>query len=131
MRSGQFLVSPAGDGGRGAAAALAVLVLSGSAASLVPAEAASDLKASLDAIIARSGAEVAVAFRTLDGRQELFLRADDTFHAASTMKVPVMIELFRQAEAGTLRLDDLLPVTNRFHSIVDGSEYALSAEEDS
>ena len=52
------------------------------------------------AIVAASGAEVAVAYRTLDGRAELFLDADTPFHAASTMKVPVMIELFRQAHAG-------------------------------
>ena len=37
-----------------------------------------------------------------------------------------MIELFRQAEAGTLSLDDPLPIRNEFHSIVDGSAYTLS-----
>jgi beta-lactamase class A len=42
------------------------------------------------------------------------------------MKVPVMIELFRQAHAGTLGLDDPLPIRNDFHSIVDGSSYALT-----
>ena len=77
-------------------------------------------------IIAASGAEVSVAYRTLDGRSELLIDADRTFHAASTMKVPVMIELFRQAHAGLLALDDPLPVVNRFHSIVDGSQYAMS-----
>src|SRR5439155_2089223 len=46
-------------------------------------------------------------------------------------KVPVMIELFRQAEAGRLRLDDPLPIENEFHSIVDGSVYHLSVGDDS
>ncbi len=63
--------------------------------------------------------------------QPLLIRADVRFHAASTMKVPVMIELFRRAAARDLRLDDTLTVTNQFHSIVDGSPYELSATEDS
>ena len=45
--------------------------------------------------IAKSGADVGVYFKTLDGKLEWLSRADDVFHAASTMKVPVMIELFR------------------------------------
>jgi beta-lactamase class A len=42
-----------------------------------------------------------------------------------------MIELFRQAKAGRLRLDDPLPVVNDFHSIVDGSVYHLRVGDDS
>jgi len=93
--------------------------------------AAPDLDARVRALIARSGAEVAVAMRTLDGQRELRIDADKPFHAASTMKVPVMIELFRQAQAGTLSLDEPLPVRNEFHSIVDGSVYRLSVGDDS
>jgi beta-lactamase class A len=81
--------------------------------------------------IKTSGAEVSVALRTLDGKTELLIDADKPYHAASTMKVPVMIELFRQAEAGTLSLDDPLPVRNEFHSIVDGTVYQLSVGDDS
>jgi beta-lactamase class A len=47
------------------------------------------------------------------------------------MKVPVMIELFRQASAGQLSLDEQLPITNEFHSIVDGSVYQLDPGDDS
>ena len=82
-------------------------------------------------LIAASGAEVAVAFRTLDGSAELLIDADKSFHAASTMKVPVMIELFRQADAGALKLDDTMVVRNEFRSIVDGSAYKLSEGDDS
>jgi len=81
--------------------------------------------------IAASGAEVAVAYRTLDGTSELLMDADKPFHAASTMKVPVMIELFRQAQTGALSLDDSLPIRNQFRSIVDGSPYSLSEGDDS
>lgn len=89
------------------------------------------LDAQVRALVAASGAEVAVAYRTLDGKSELMIDPDKSFHAASTMKVPVMIELFRQAEAGTLRLDDPLPIRNDFRSIVDGSPYKLSEGDDS
>ena len=89
------------------------------------------LSAQLQGIISSSGAEVAVAFRPLDGSPEILLDADKTFHAASTMKVPVMIELFRQAQAGMLKLEDPLEITNQFRSIVDGSPYQLSVGDDS
>lgn len=89
------------------------------------------LEARLRDIITASGAEVAVAYRTLDGRAELLIDPDKTFHAASTMKVPVMIELFRRARAGTLSLDEPLPIRNEFHSIVDGSPYKLGGGDDS
>jgi beta-lactamase class A len=93
--------------------------------------AAPDLDARVRSIIAASGAEVAVAMHTLDGSRELLIDPDKPFHAASTMKVPIMIELFRQADAGTLRLDERLPIRNEFHSIVDGSVYQLSVGDDS
>jgi beta-lactamase class A len=91
----------------------------------------------IEQLIRESGAEVAVAFRTLDApggsppRLELLIQPDLEFHAASTMKVPVMIELFRQARAGLVSLDDPLIVQNEFASIVDGSPFALSVGDDS
>ena len=100
------------------------------------AQAAIDLakiRAEVDALIAASGAEVAVAWRPLSGTkgEEILIRPDLRFHAASTMKVPVMIELFRQVENGLRKLDDKVLVTNQFTSIFDGSPYILSATEDS
>lgn len=92
---------------------------------------ASSLGSDLRQMIAASGAEVAVAYRPLDGSAELLIDADTPFHAASTMKVPVMIELFRQAHAGAVSLDDPLPIRNEFRSIVDGSPYKLSEGDDS
>jgi beta-lactamase class A len=89
------------------------------------------LEVRLRQLIASSGADVAVAYRTLDGRTELLIDPDKSFHAASTMKVPVMIELFRQARAGVLSLEEPLAVRNEFRSIVDGSPYALSEGDDS
>ena len=81
--------------------------------------------------IAASRADVAVYFKTLDGSSEWSTRPDDVFHAASTMKIPVMIELFRQVKEGKIKLDDPIPIQNDFHSIVDGSPFQLSAGDDS
>ncbi len=89
------------------------------------------VEAALRSTIASSAAEVSIAFRTLDGRDEILIDADREFHAASTMKVAVMIELYRQAHARKLSLDDSLPIRNQFHSIVDNSTYELSAGADS
>ncbi len=79
----------------------------------------------------KSGADVGVAFRTLDGKAEWFSSADEPFHAASTMKLPVLIELFHQVREGKLKLDDALPVKNGFHSLADGSVYTLDPADDS
>ena len=81
--------------------------------------------------IVDSHADVGVAFRTLDGKTEWFYHADDSFHAASTMKVPVMIELYRQVQAGKLKLSDPLTIHNEFHSLVDASPYKLDPSDDS
>ncbi len=87
----------------------------------------------IERLIKTSGAEVGVAWRPLDARagEEILINADLSVHAASTMKVPVMIELFRQVELGQRALDDTVLVTNQFTSIQDGSPYTLSATEDS
>jgi beta-lactamase class A len=77
------------------------------------------------------GAIVGIAYHDLQTGDSLYLNADDSFHAASTMKVPVMIELFRSIDAGALRLDQGILLVNQFGSIVDGSPYSLDAGDDS
>ena len=74
---------------------------------------------------------MAVFFKALDGNAEWSVAPDGVFHAASTMKVPVMIELFHQFKQGKLELSDKIVVKNEFHSIVDGSLYKLSPDDDS
>ena len=81
--------------------------------------------------VAKSGADVGIAFETLDGRLAWYSRGDEVFHAASTMKIPVMIELFHQVREGKVKLSDPLPIKNEFHSLVDGSVYTLKADDDS
>ncbi|WP_201773044.1 serine hydrolase [Gemmatirosa kalamazoonensis] len=74
---------------------------------------------------------VAVAWRDLGTGERLDLHGDSVFHAASTMKVPVMIELMRRSDRGALALDQEILLVNRFASIVDGSPYALDTGDDS
>src|SRR5574341_1534182 len=87
----------------------------------------------LDRIAARinaSGATVGLYYRDLGTGDSLAYAADRRYHAASTMKVPVLVQLFRDRDAGLLSLDDSLTVTRTFASIVDGSPYDLDPADD-
>src|SRR5919201_1180654 len=77
------------------------------------------------------GAVVGVSLRDLGTGESLDINADSSFHAASTMKVPVMIELFRQADRGWLSLDQPILLVNQFGSLVDGSPFSVDAADDS
>ena len=91
-----------------------------------------DLREALEhRIAAQPGAEVALWFEDLASGRTLGIADTLSFHAASTMKVPVMFELFRRADEGTLDLDDRIPLVGHFTSIVDGSSYALNPADDS
>jgi beta-lactamase class A len=81
-------------------------------------------------IAAVPSAEVSVAYVDLGSGDTLFIRADTVMHAASTMKVPVMVQLYRDAAAGSFSLDQGLMVVNHFSSAVDGSPFELVPSED-
>ena len=72
-----------------------------------------------------------LAFKDLSTGEELFINEHEVFHAASTMKTPVMIEVFKQANEGRFSLSDSIVIKNTFKSIVDGSEFSLDSAEDS
>ena len=61
----------------------------------------------------------------------MFINEKMIFHAASTMKTPVMIEIFKQAAENKFNLDDSIEVKNEFKSIVDGSTYSMDISDDS
>ena len=65
----------------------------------------------------------ALAFKNLDDGKEILINENEIFHAASTIKTPVMIEFYRQLHQGKLSLKDTLQIKNEFKSIVDGSMY--------
>lgn len=77
------------------------------------------------------GAQVGVYVHDLATGETLGIDDTVTFHAASTMKVPVMVELMRYVDTAATTLDDRLPLVNTFASIIDGSPYRLSRDGDS
>src|ERR1700757_289758 len=72
----------------------------------------SPARGDVEKLIQTYSADTSVAFRTLDGTQELFIQADKPFRSSSAIKIAVMIELYAEAEAGELRLSDSLTVTS-------------------
>jgi len=73
----------------------------------------------------------AVAFKDLQTGREIKVNDHVVYHAASTMKTPVMIEVYKQAAEGKFSLNDSIELKNEFKSIVDGSTYNLDSADDS
>ncbi|HLI92261.1 MAG TPA: serine hydrolase, partial [Puia sp.] len=76
-------------------------------------------------------ASFAVAFEDISTGQQLLLNPHTLFHAASTMKTPVLVEAYRQVASHRLSLNDSLSIHTDFRSIVDGSRYELDSSTDS
>ncbi len=95
-------------------------------------DAASDLERRLRDRIAREGDSVHISLALLDlgTERRIELDAHREYHAASTMKVPVLLELYRRAEAEGWSVEDPVPVTNTFRSIYDGSPFTLETDRD-
>lgn len=91
----------------------------------------SDLEKDIRDKLAINKAHFGIAFKDLQTGKTLLLNEKDNFHAASTMKTPVLVELFKQAEAGKFLMTDSIVIKNSFSSIVDGSQYALDSADDS
>jgi beta-lactamase class A len=92
--------------------------------------ASADLQMQIHQQMKQFGAQaVGIYFESPDGK--VFTHnADEIFHAASTMKVPVMMQVFRDVESGRLKLDQAVTVKNQFASIIDGSPFSLERADD-
>lgn len=88
------------------------------------------LASRLNPYFQRKGVTIAVAYRNLGTGATLVNLETEALHAASTMKIPVMMALFQMVDSGELKLTDPIPVRNEFESIVDGSKYSLDPKED-
>src|SRR5436190_20460375 len=73
--------------------------------------------------------ELAVAFYDYETAILWSYNAEVWFHAASTMKLAVLLAIFRQVARGELALSDVVHVRNRFRSIVDAKPFLLSLGE--
>lgn len=91
-----------------------------------------NLTSEIESQISGIEGDIAVAFLDLSNeKNSIMISADESFHAASTMKVPVMIELYKQQNEGLINLKDSIVLVNEFKSIVDGSSYSMDIGEDS
>jgi beta-lactamase class A len=78
----------------------------------------------------RKAKAIAVAVHDLETDFRFSLRGDRWFHAASTVKVAVLLAVFRAADEGRLRLNDSLHVRNRFFSAAGGTVFHVTADRD-
>lgn len=101
-----------------------------SCASGGPAPVPSVLALRLERYLHPPGGTIAVVYHNL-GTGALYVRnEDEIFHAASTMKIPVMMALFQAIDNGELRLDQPIPVRNQFQSLADASPFTLDPKDD-
>lgn len=89
------------------------------------------LKSRLEKELSLEGANFAVAFKDLQKGTSILINERMNFHAASTMKTPVLVELYRQASLGRFSLADSIEIRNTFNSIVEGSPFSLNPADDS
>ena len=99
--------------------------------SMLSVDVSNGLREELEALALKNKARaIGVALHDLETGFRFSLRGDRWFHAASTIKVAVLLAVFRAADQGRLRLDDSLHVRNRFFSAADGSVFRVSQDRD-
>jgi len=74
--------------------------------------------------------KVAVAWYDYETRRAWDLHGDEWFHAASTIKVPILLGVFGAAHRGVLVLDSRVHVRNRFYSAADGEPFRVESGRD-
>jgi beta-lactamase class A len=74
--------------------------------------------------------ELAIAFWDAETTIQWSYNADRWFHAASTMKLAVLLGVFRQIQRGELTADAPVHVRNKFTSIVDRKPFTLELARD-
>lgn len=79
----------------------------------------------------KPGSHFSVAFIDLQNGEKLSIQGERSYHSASTMKTPIMVEAYKQAAAGKFSLDDELEIYNTFTSIADRKvTYSLDPADD-
>lgn len=89
------------------------------------------LKKKISSELTKNKGIFAVAYKDLSSGEEILINEKISFHAASTMKTPVLIEAYKQAATGKFKIQDSILVKNEFKSILDGSLYSLNSKDDS
>lgn len=86
--------------------------------------------ADLDALATEHDATISVWMGGLDHTAWLTRRPDEIHHAASTMKLPLIIAVFREVDAGRISLDDELLVEAHLPSVAEGQTYETTEDYD-
>jgi beta-lactamase class A len=73
---------------------------------------------------------VAVATHDFEHRTSWSLEGERWFHAASTIKIPILLGVCAAIEAGDLQPFSRVHVRNRFLSVADGSPYRIRTNRD-
>ncbi len=89
------------------------------------------VKKEINKLFSQQAGDFALAFKDLQTGKNLFINGHALFHAASTMKTPVLIEAYKQAAERKISLSDSIPVINRFQSIADSSHFSVKLADDS
>lgn len=89
------------------------------------------LRQSCERIMSESkAAAYAVAVRDYETGFRFAMNTDRRFHAASTIKVAILLAIGQAIDDGRIRLEDTLHIRNRFLSAVDRTPFRIDAESD-
>jgi beta-lactamase class A len=72
----------------------------------------------------------AVSLHDHESGFQFSMNGDRVFHAASTIKVAILLALFKAIDEGRMRTSDPLHVRNRFRSAVDRTPFVLDSNSD-
>lgn len=89
------------------------------------------LRPQIEAIEKESGAKaVSIALHDADSAFELHYNAERWYHAASTIKVPILLGVFAAIDRGDLLPHSRVHVRNRFLSVVEGVPFRVESLRD-
>src|SRR4051812_9179051 len=72
----------------------------------------------------------AVAVHDYETGLRFSINADRHFHAASTIKVAILLAIFKAIDDGLIRPNDTLHIRNRFYSAIDRTPFRIDTESD-
>jgi len=91
----------------------------------------SALRAQIENVERESGAKaISVALHDAESGFELHYNADRWYHAASTIKVPILLGVFAAIDRGDLLPHSRVHVRNRFLSVVEGVPFRVESGRD-
>lgn len=90
-----------------------------------------DIQSEINTVLKAVEGDFAIAYYNTTTKKTLLINENEVFHAASTMKTPIMMEIMHAQAQGKLKISDKILIKNEFKSIVDGSVYNMDLKDDS